>query len=257
MYGSAKTGEDTGMKKRSLLAVPVLLASLLAHGQAAPSPGQKIQGPGPDTSSDSNADKKEAKLGNYHLVITYWAPGSTTHLLSPQPVVELKTANPRTPGDVSGTVPIPDQSVFEAVAKPSYECTPTTPVGRGCESLDIARITSTDPKTISYRFTNHGPAVRMAMNVEVRDLALRSQEQAEQEWHPNEVIFVSVPKPTPSFNVVSATVIGVWDNNAIVFEPGKPLSAAAKKGIDDLNIRQDLGDKILYSYKVREPKASK
>lgn len=245
------------MKKRLLLAMPVLFASMLAHGQAAPSPGQQIPGPGPAPSSDPNADKKEPNLGSYHLVLTYWAPGATTHPLFPQPVVELKGATSRTPGEVNGTIPIPDQVAFEAIAKPSYDCTATTPIGHGCDNIDSARITPVDQKTVAYHFTNHGPAVRLALNIQVRDLALRSQQEAEQEWHPNEVIFVAVPKPTPTLNVVSVTLVGVWNNTAIVFEPGKPLPATAKKGLDDLNIRQDLGDKILYSYKVKDPKSAK
>jgi hypothetical protein len=244
------------MKKRFLLALPMLLASMLAHGQAAPSPGQTIPGPGPAPSSDPNAEKKEPKLGSYHVVTTFWTPGPTTHMLSPQPVVELKGATQRMPGDVNSTTTIPDQFVFESLGKPSFDCTPVNPVMHGCDSLEVARINPIDQKTVAYRFGNHGGAVRIAMNIQVRDMVLRSQPDAEQEWHPNEVIFITVPKATPTFNVVSETLVGVWNNQAIVFEPGKPLSESAKKGLEDLNIHQDLGDKILYSYKVKEPKKS-
>jgi hypothetical protein len=242
------------MKKRSLLAVPVLFASLWAYGQAAPSPGQNIPGPGPAPSSDPNAEKKEPKLGSYHLVLTYWIPGPTTHILSPRPVVELKTATSRIPGEVNGTTAIPDQFVFDGVGKPSFDCTAVNPSDRGCDDLDDVRVNSIDQKTVAYRASNHGGAVRLTLNIQVRDLVLHSQPDAEQDWHPNEVIFITVPKPTPSLNVVSETLVGVWNDQAIVFEPGKPLSESARKGLEDLNIRQDLGDKILYSYRVKDPK---
>jgi hypothetical protein len=252
-----KQGEDIGMKKRSLLAVPILFTSLLAQGQAAPSPGQNIPGPGPAPSSDPNTEKKEPKLGSYHVETTLWAPGSTAHLLSPQPVVELKGATPRVPGDVNGTTVIPDQMQFDSIGKPSFDCTPVSSIQHGCDALDIVRITQVDPKTVAYRLSNHGGAVRIALNIQVRDMVLRSQPDTEQEWHPDEVIFVSVPKPTPSLNVVSETLVGTWDGNAIVFEVGKPLPESAKKGLQDLNVHQDLGDKILYSYKVKSPKSGK
>jgi hypothetical protein len=246
------------MKKRLLLTMPILFASMLAHGQAAPSPGQNIPGPGPAPSTDPNTDKKEEpKLGSYHVETTYMAPGSTAHLLMPQPVVELKSASPRIPGEVNGTTTLPDQVAFDSIGRPSFDCIPVNAVQLGCDDLDTARITQVDPKTIAYHLTNRGGAVRIALNIQVRDLALHSQPDAEQEWQPDQVIFISVPKPTPALNVVSSTLVGVWDGNAIVFEVGKPLPETAKKGLQDLNIHQDLGDKILYSYKVKSPKSAK
>lgn len=242
----------TGMKKRSLFAVPVLFASLLAHGQAAPSPGQTIPGPGP--TPDSNSDKKDEKVGSYHLVTTFYTPGPTIHALQPQPVIELKAASPRNPGEASGAIPIPDQYSFEGLGQPSFECVPVNLQQNGCDSLDIKRIVTSNPKSISFRFTNHGPAVKISLNLQVRDLVLRSQQENEQDWSADQVIFVSVPKPTPTFNFVSETLVGVWNSNAVVFEPGKALPPAVQKALQDQNIRQDLGDKTLYSYKVKDPK---
>jgi len=250
-----RQGESFGMKKSSLLAVPVLLSSLLALGQAQPSPGSSYPGPGPGPSSDSNnSDQKEPKLGSYHLVLTFWTPGPTTHMLTPQPAIELKAASLRTPNEVNGTIPIPDQYVFDSIPRPSYDCMAASNMPHGCDSLDATRLVSTDPKSVTYRFGNHGPAVKLGLNIQVRDLIMRSQQDAEVEWKADQVIFVAVPKATPQLNVVSETLVGTWGKEAIVFEPGKPLSESAKKGLEDLNVKQDLGDKILYSYRVKSPK---
>jgi len=238
------------MKKSSLLAVPVLFTSLLALGQAVPSPGQSYPGAGP-TPDTNNSEQKEPKLGSYHLVVTYWTPGTTTHQLTPQPAIDLKAATLRTPNEVNGNIQIPDQYAFDSVGRPAFDCMPASNLPHGCDSLDATKVVSTDPKSITDRFVNHGPAVRVALNIQVKDLVMRSQQDADQEWKPDQVIFVAVPKATPSFNVVSVTLVGVWGKDAIVFEPGKPLSESAKKGLEDLNVKQDLGDKILYSYRVK------
>jgi len=47
-------------------------------------------------------------------------------------------------------------------------------------------------------------------------------------------------------------LVGEWNGEAIVFEVGKDLPESAKKGLEDLGVKQDLGDRVLYSFRVRE-----
>jgi hypothetical protein len=65
------------------------------------------------------------------------------------------------------------------------------------------------------------------------------------------VIFVSLPKATSVYRFVSETLVGVWNSEPIVFEAGKALPESAKKRLDDLGVHQDLGDALLYSYRVK------
>jgi hypothetical protein len=48
-------------------------------------------------------------------------------------------------------------------------------------------------------------------------------------------------------------VVGEWNGAPIVFEAGKALPASAKRGLEDLGVRQDLEEAMLYSYRVNEP----
>jgi hypothetical protein len=48
-------------------------------------------------------------------------------------------------------------------------------------------------------------------------------------------------------------LVGEWNGEPIVFEVGKPLPDSAKKGLEDLGVKQDLGEGILYSFRVKEP----
>ena len=48
--------------------------------------------------------------------------------------------------------------------------------------------------------------------------------------------------------------MGTWNGEAIVFEVGKDLPAGAKKALEDLGVKQDLGDRVLHSFRVKEPR---
>jgi len=62
-----------------------------------------------------------------------------------------------------------------------------------------------------------------------------------------------VPKATPVFRFSSEVLVGQWNGEPIVFELGKDLPDSAKKGLEDLGVKQDLGDHVLYSFRVKEP----
>jgi hypothetical protein len=80
-----------------------------------------------------------------------------------------------------------------------------------------------------------------------------SQSTPNTPWHPREIIFVAVPKATQAFHFASEVLVGEWNGEPIVFEVGKPLPDSAKKGLEDLGVKQDLGEGILYSFRVKEP----
>jgi hypothetical protein len=87
----------------------------------------------------------------------------------------------------------------------------------------------------------------------VRDILPVSTGTAETEWHARDVIFVAVPKATPVYRFSSEVLVGTWNGEAIVFEVGKDLPAGARKALDDLGVKQDLGDHVLYSFRVKAP----
>lgn len=84
----------------------------------------------------------------------------------------------------------------------------------------------------------------------MHDILPVSTGSAETPWHAHEVIFVAVPTATYRFS--SEALVGEWNGEAIVFEVGKDLPASAKKGLEDLGVKQDFGDRVLYSFRVKE-----
>jgi hypothetical protein len=88
--------------------------------------------------------------------------------------------------------------------------------------------------------------------VEVHDILPVSRGSAETPWHAQEVIFVAVPKATAAYRFSSEVLVGTWNGEAIVFEVGKDLPESAKKRLEDLGVKQDLGDRVLYSFRVKE-----
>ena len=99
---------------------------------------------------------------------------------------------------------------------------------------------------------SHGAAVTLNVNLEVHDIVPVSQSTPNTPWHPREIIFVAVPKATPVFRFASEVLVGEWNGEPIVFEVGKPLPDSARKGLEDLGVKQDLGEGILYSFRVKE-----
>ena len=226
-----------------LFAIGLLLmltfASAAAAGQAAkPAPGEK---------------KADEVVGNYSLVTTVFEPSAATHLLNPAPTIAVDGGTERTPGEFSGEKTVPAQYVIEGFGTPWYECAPAAPKLRGCDALDRATLTVRDANTIGYHIVSHGAAVELSVNVEVRDILPVSTGTAEIEWHARDVIFVAVPKATPAYRFSSEVLVGTWNGEAIVFEVGKDLPAGAKKALEDLGVKQDLGDRVMYSFRVKEP----
>jgi hypothetical protein len=66
------------------------------------------------------------------------------------------------------------------------------------------------------------------------------------------VIFVAVPTATATYRFSSEALVGEWNGEAIVFEVGKELPESVKKGLEDLGVKQDLGDRVLYGFRVKE-----
>lgn len=224
------------------------LVPALAHAQP----------PGPPPVNAQVDSAAEKILGTYSLVVTTLEPAAAPHWLTPPLTIDIPAATKQMPGELSGTKTVPPQFVLEGFGSPRYDCrakTQTEPVQAepGCQALDRIDLEPRDASTIAYRVVNHGAAVTLELNLQVHDLLPVSKTVLEAPWHAGDLVFLPVPKPTSALHVVSAALVGNWNGNAVVFEPGKPLPESAKKALEDLGIKQDLGDKMLYSYKVKEP----
>jgi hypothetical protein len=230
----------TGQKRGWPIAL-LALAAAAALGQAAK------PAPAPDSK------KPDEPLGTYSLVTTVFEPSPTIHLLNPAPIIAVDPGTDRSPTDSTGEKTVPAQYQIEKFGTPWYTCASTVPKLRGCEALDRTNLTIREPNTIAYQISTHGPAVQLSVNLEVHDILPVSTGTAETPWHAREVIFVTVPKATPVYHFSSEVLVGEWNGEAIVFEVGKDLPERAKKALEDLGVKQDLGDRVLYSFRVKEP----
>jgi hypothetical protein len=206
------------------------------------------QGKAGTTSTD--AKPKPPKVGSYSLVTTSLEPTAATHWLHPPPTIDVKGGTKVAPADTTGNLTAPQQYTIEAFGRPKQECE-AAQQPHGCDALDRTDLTIRDASTVEYRIVSHGPAVQLRVNLQVHDLLPVSHGSASTDWHAGDVIFVSVPKATPAYRFLSETLVGDWNGEPIVFEAGKALSPSAKKGLEDLEIHQDLGDAVLYSYRVK------
>jgi len=213
-------------------------------GQGAADPGQ-------------DAKKPPAAVGQYSLVTTVVEPSAETHWLNPAPTIAVSAGTRYGAGQTTGNLAIPAQYSIEEFGVPRYECAETAAKQRGCAALDRTDVLIRDANTVGYTVETHGPAVQLTVNLKVHDRLPVSHDGLAAEWHAGEVIFVPVPKATASYAFVSETLVGSWQGEAIVFEVGKPLPADAKKGLEDLGVKQDLGDRTLYAFRVKEPAKKK
>jgi len=241
------SGQKRGQERVWPIALLALAAVAAAFGQAAK------PAPAPDP------QKPDEPLGTWSLVTTVFEPSPTTHLLNPAPTIAVDPGTDRAPTDSTGEKTIPAQFQIEKFGTPWYTCASTVPPAspqtrlRGCEALDRTSLTIRDPNTIAWRISTHGPAVQLSVNLEVHDILPFSQGSPETPWKARDVIFVAVPKATPAYRFSSEVLVGEWNGEAIVFEVGKDLPEPAKKALEDLGIKQDLGDRVLYSFRVKEP----
>jgi hypothetical protein len=196
------------------------------------------------------AKAEPVKVGSYSLIVTTLEPAATTHWLNPPPSIDVKSGTKLRPAETMGTLTVPQQYTIEAFAVPQEECRETVPQQQGCDALDRTDLTIRDPNTVEYRIVSHGSAVQLQVNLQVHDLLPVSHPGGSVDWHAGDVIFVSMPKATAIYRFVSETLVGEWNGQPIVLDVGKPLPASAQKGLTDLGIHQDLGDAVLYSYRV-------
>ncbi|MGH9606311.1 MAG: hypothetical protein ACRD3N_11510 [Terracidiphilus sp.] len=201
---------------------------------------------------NATAQKPEpAKVGSYSLVVTTLEPSAATHWLNPPATIHVTGGTVRAPAETAGNLTVPAQYAIEDFGAPRWECVASALQPHGCDALDRTDLTIRDPHTLGYRIVSHGAAVELRINLQVDDLLPVSHREPGADWHAGDVIFVSVPKATPAYRFVSETLVGLWNGEPIVFEAGKPLPASAKKGLEDLKVHQDLGDAVLYSYRVK------
>ncbi len=240
-----------GRGRRSILAL-VMMAFTAATGTGAIRGQQSPAGTAAPAGTKTPDVKPEpAKVGSYSLVITTLEPTATTHWLNPPPTISVKAGTKLAPAETTGTLAVPQQFTIEAFAVPQQECQETTQQQHACDALDRTDLIIRDPNTVEYRIVSHAGAVELGVNLQVHDLLPVSHGGVSTDWHAGDVIFVSVPKATPVYRFVSETLVGVWNGEPIVFEPGKALPASVKKSLDDLGVHQDLGDAVLYSYRVK------
>lgn len=209
-----------------------------------------------DPGSSAGQAHPDNAVGNYSVVITSLESTPATHLLNPELTIAVDAASRIDPKDANGTLSVPGQYAIESIGKPRYTCVQGPGRDHGCEAIDRCELTVRDANTLEYRVVNHGGAVQLKVNLLVHDVAPVSHPGERIVWHPHDVIFVSVPTSSPTYHFISAVLVGEWNHDAVVFEVGKPLPAAAKKALDDLGVHQNLGDRTLYSYRVREPEKS-
>ncbi len=191
------------------------------------------------------------KVGSYSLVNTTLEPTPSTHWLKPPPAIEVTAGTKLAPTETKGNLTAPPQYTIESFDVPRQECEEAVPQQRGCDALDRTDLTIRDANTVEYRIVSHGAAVQLHVNLQVHDLLPVARGGSSIDWHTGDVIFVSVSKATPVYRFISETLVGVWNGQPIVFEPGKALPESAKKGLEDLSVHQDLGDALLYSYRVK------
>jgi hypothetical protein len=208
---------------------------------------------GQDAKTPSDPSNPPDAIGEYSLVTTVFRPSPTAHLLNPPIAIAVDGGTDRAPGEFSGTKPVPAEVALEDFGIPRYECTSTNPRLHGCDALDRTDFTIRDANTVGYHIVSHGAAVTLSVNLEVHDVVPVSESTPNTPWHAREIIFVAVPKATQAFHFASEVLVGEWNGEPIVFEVGKPLPDSAKKGLEDLGVKQDLGEGILYSFRVKEP----
>ena len=213
--------------------------------------GQAAANPEPD------AKKAPAVVGSYSLTTTVLESSPQTHWLSPAPVIAVNAGSPYEASETAGSLTVPAQFAIEEFGIPRYECAEKAAKQHGCGMLDRTDVLIRDANTVGYAIVARGPAVQLTVNLQVHDRLPVSHEGPTTEWHADDVIFVPLPKATAASSFVSETLVGTWQGEAVVFEVGKPLPAGAKKGLDDLGIKQDLGDQVLYAFRVKEPEKKK
>ncbi len=206
---------------------------------------------GPAGANGTDPKPEPAKVGSYSLVVTTLEPTATTHWLNPPPTINVRGGTKLAPAETTGNLTAPQQYTIEAFGAPKQECEEAAQQQRGCDALDRTDLTIRDANTVEYRIVSHGGAVQLRVNLQVHDLLPVSRGGASTDWHAGDVIFVWAPKATPVCRFVSETLVGEWNGEPIVFEVGKGLPASAKKGMEDLGVHQDLGDAMLYSYRVK------
>ncbi len=160
-------------------------------------------------------------------------------------------ASRQEPKDSVGELDVAPEMAIEGLAKPRFVCIPAMPRDRGCEAIDLCGLTVRDANKLEYHVINHGAAAQLKVNLLVHDLLPVSREGAKTVWHAGDVIFVSASKATQTMRVVSTVLVGEWNHQPIVFEVGKPLTGNAAIALEDLSVKQDLGDRVLYSFKVK------
>jgi hypothetical protein len=234
------------MQKRWSIAALVMVILVAAPGMEAIRGQQGTAG-----ASGTVAKPEPAKAGSYSLVITTLEPTASTHWLNPPPTIDVKGGTKLVPAETTGNLTVPQQYTIEALGVPQEECEESAQQHHGCIALDRKDLTIRDPNTVGYWIVSHGGAVQLRVNLQVHDLLPVSHGGGSTDWYVGDVIFVSVPKATPVYRFVSETLVGKWNGEPVVFEAGKPLPASAKKGLEDLGVRQDLGDAVLYSYRVK------
>jgi hypothetical protein len=219
-------------------------------GAAGANAGAATTNGAPASTNGTDAKPQPPKVGSYSLVITTLDPTGTTHWLNPPPAISVTAGTKLAPAETKGNLTAPQQYTIEAFDVPRQECEEAAQQ-HGCEALDRTDLTIRDATTVEYRIVSHGVAVQLHVNLQVHDLLPVARGGSSADWHAGDVIFVSVPKATPVYRFVSETLVGVWNGQPIVFEAGKALPDGAKKGLDDLGVHQDLGDAVLYSYRVK------
>jgi hypothetical protein len=252
MSGSAKKLRRGGRVTILLVMAAAAAASALLGPTARRSTafGQNAKtAPGP--ASGPGDKKPDDPVGSYSLVTTAFELSPATHLLNPPLTIAVDGGTERAPGDFAGEKPVPAQAAIEKFGSPWYECLPAVAKLHGCDALDRASLTIRDANTVAYHIVSHGAAVTLSLNVEVHDLLPVSQGSAETPWKSRDVLYVAVPKATPVYRFSSEILVGTWNGEPIVFELGKPLPDSAKKGLEDLGLKQDLGDRILYGFRVK------
>jgi len=197
---------------------------------------------------------QEHDRGIWHLQTTHTGPVGEAHILrigGNFVWVHLDDQNAANPRTYAKDFSIPDDQVLDHLDNAPINCAADVPASNGCVFIDYNQLSKLNDQTIHWMAKNHGGKCGYYLGIYTRDLGNHIENGPDNHWVEGKTFLVQVPQ-----DVTSATVIGSFDGNAIMFSPKDPLSAEDAKRfklLEKKNIPDDQHPIMTnYIYKVLE-----